>query len=451
MARTPSTILNDPCAPVAKAVTEPGQPSFPAVRATRPWATRRSTVCPSETWSQMPPVDERLPDDAFSALVDAEIEGRASEEQIAALFAEARRWRRALYDRLDEADDGVERAKRIKGPERAQVLRDFESIGDEVDAALDRLDIREGRELPEPDDPTAGAEPVEARLQASWSPSQVVVWFAGSEEALGDKAGLSKVLSEFGAPSDVWSDHDPVVLPDDRKAAALAAPIEDVIGWLLGHADDDRLGASARWLGQLGLFGVGLVARGSMVPLLRHRHRTEGTGTFAVRWHPVLVDERTVATFAKAAPATVFMANPRLDALSATRSALVAAVNAVCVQAASRIEAPAPPPRLTSATDLAEAYLGRLDGSSFRAGGSRSGARAVHGRVGTTRGGTSVAPCGDTARPARGRPCVAPAGARSRSRRRADADRQGDRVAPGPDTPGPTGGRPDAPNGSYPS
>jgi superfamily II DNA or RNA helicase len=244
---------------------------------------------------------------------------------------------------------------------------DFESICDEIDAALDRLDRREGREPPRPDGVTDEVEQAAPLLQASWSPSRVVVWFGGSDDLLSERADLAEVLEELGAPGEVWADHDPVRLPDGRTAAAMSAPIEDVIGWFLGLAHDDRLGASARWLAQLGLFGVGLVARGSMVPLLRHRHRTEGTGTFAVRWHPVLVDDHTLAAFAKAAPATVFLANPTLDAPSATRSALVAAVNAVCVQAARQIEAPAPPPRPRSATDLAEVYLGRLDGSSFRA------------------------------------------------------------------------------------
>jgi hypothetical protein len=318
-------------------------------------------------WSQMPPVDERLPDGPFDALVDAEIEGRASAEDVAALFAEARRWRSTLYRRLDEAEDALDRATRIQGPERAQVVMDFESICDEIDAALDRLDHREGRTPAQPDSAVDAAEHVAAGLQASWSPSRVVVWFGGSDEVLSDRTELQSVLEELGAPTEVWSDHEPVKLPDGRTAVAVSAAIEDVIGWFLGHANDERLGASARWLAQLGLFGVGLVARGSMVPLLRHRHRTEGTGTFAVRWHPVLVDDHTLEVFAKAAPATVFLANPTLDAPSATRSALVAAVNAVCVQAARQIEAPAPPPRPRSSTDLAEVYLGRLDGSSFRA------------------------------------------------------------------------------------
>ncbi|MGI9579381.1 MAG: SNF2 helicase-associated domain-containing protein, partial [Microthrixaceae bacterium] len=320
----------------------------------------------------MPPTEERLPDTVFDALVDAEVDGRASEDDIAKLFAEAPRWRKALFLRLDEADSAADRAKRIDGPERDQVVRDFLAIGDDVDAALDRLDLREGRELPDFDEPDplpdqAQKEHVEPQLQASWSPSQVVVWVAGSSEAVSSRKELMKFLENSDAPSDVWSDHQPVQLPDNRKATALAAPMEDVVGWLLGHANDGQIGASTRWLGQLGLFAVSLVAKGWMLPLLRHRHRTEGSGTFAVRWHPVMVDDRTLKSFAKAAPASVFMANPKLDAVSATRSALVAAVDAVCVQAARQIEAPAPPPRLSSATDLAEAYLGRLDGSSFKA------------------------------------------------------------------------------------
>ncbi|MEZ5239330.1 MAG: SNF2-related protein [Microthrixaceae bacterium] len=315
----------------------------------------------------MPQADERLPDSVFDALVDAEIDGMASDDEIAQLFAEAPRWRRVLLARLDEADDAVERAKRLDGPERDQVAMDFLAIGDEVDAALDRLDIREGRELPEPEEPPATAEHGEPLLQASWSPSRVVVWVGGADKVISRNAELTEVLADLGAPTDVWTSHEQVALPDNRRAAALSAPMEDVIGWLLGHAEDERLGASARWLGQLGLFGVSLVARGWMVPLLRHRHRTEGSGTFAVRWHPVMVDDRTLEVFAGAAPAAVFLANPELDARSATRSALVAAVDAVCVQAARQIEAPAPPPRLRTPTDLAEAYLGRLDGSSFRA------------------------------------------------------------------------------------
>jgi superfamily II DNA or RNA helicase len=193
------------------------------------------------------------------------------------------------------------------------------------------------------------------------------VWFGGPNDVLTDASELRDVLAELGAPTDAWVDHQPVVLPDKRRAAAVSAPIADVLGWMVGHASDDRVGASTRWLGQLALLAVERVACGAMLPLLRHRHRTDGPGTFAVRWHPVLVDEATVQVFADAAPAAVLVADPKMDALSATRSALVGAVDAVCVQAALRVEMPAPPPHPRSASDVAEAYLGHLDGSTFKA------------------------------------------------------------------------------------
>lgn len=317
---------------------------------------------------------ERLPDDVFDALVTAEIEQRASDDDVARLFAEAARWRAALLDRLDDAEDDYERAQRVRGPERAQVIADFDAVCLEIEDALDRLDVREGREPWRPPEPTGGkapAAPVEtpvpAALQASWTPGRVVVWFGGTDEVADDRAVVRKVLDELGAPDEPWTDREPVTLPDGRKAAAVAAPIGTVLGWLVGCATDERAGASARWLGRLGLYGVGLVARGSVVPLLRHRNRTEGNGVFAVRWHPVLVDEASLQTFADAAPGAVLAADAKMDALSATRSALVGMVDAVCVQAARQLEAPAPPPRPRTAADLAETYLGRLDGSNFRA------------------------------------------------------------------------------------
>ena len=318
---------------------------------------------------------DQAPDDVFDALVDAEIDGRASEEDVDALSAEPRRWRSALLARLDEADEAAEDAEKIQGPERRQVVADFDAIGDEIELALDRLDRREGREPPKSPEPdqagesnkAAPAEPVAPQLQASWTPGRVVVWFGGPDDVLTETSDLRTALEDLGAPTDAWETRDPVVLPGKRRAAALSAPVAEVIGWLMGHASDDGVGASTRWLGQLGLLAVGLVARGAMVPLLRHRHRTDAAGTFAVRWHPVLDDSAAVQLFADAAPGAVLAANPRMDAQSVTRSALVGALDAVCVQAALQVETPAPPPRPRSATDLAETYLGRLDGEKFQA------------------------------------------------------------------------------------
>ncbi len=226
----------------------------------------------------------------------------------------------------------------------------------------------------------------------------------------------------------------------------MSAPMEDVIGWLLGHADDDRLGASTRWLGTArpvrgqsrgaGMDGPPVCATDTE-PREPERSRCAGTRSWST--------SDTLKVFAKAAPATVFLANPKLDAVSATRSALVAAVDAVCVQAARQIEAPAPPPRLSSATDLAEAYLGRLDGSSFQgAGRLRPDARPVPRRVGRTGCRATPRAARGPTRPSQRRRCLAPAGPRPRSRQRPAADREGDRVTPEEADPGRTRRRPDA-------
>ena len=326
---------------------------------------------PSDPTLRMTTPNERLPDDAFEALVDAEISQRADEAQVAALVAEAKRWRWSLEDRLDSALDDLDAVRRIQGPERAQVVADFEAICDEIEDALDRLDRREGREPPARGGASPARKvvegPVEATIQASWMPGRIVVWHGGTDAVVSDTAELRRVLDGLDVPMGAWEDHATLVLPDKRRAAALSAPIGEVLGWLVGCAGDERMGDSARWLGRLGLLAMTLVARGAMVPLLRHRHRTDAAGTFAVRWHPVLIDETTIRAFADAAPAAALVADRKMDAASATKSALVGAVDAVCVQAARLVEAPAPPPRPYTPSDLAEAYLGRLDGSTFKA------------------------------------------------------------------------------------
>jgi superfamily II DNA or RNA helicase len=301
----------------------------------------------------------RLPDDEFAAFVDADIDGRATSDDLAVLRADQYRWRSALYDRLDEAEEALDRAKTLPGPERAQVVADFETECADIEAALARLDRPAGADERDEVGP--------ARVQLSWTPGRVVAWVGGADEVVTAVDDLRGALDALGAPAAAFGDHAPMSLPDGRRVAALAAPISEALGWLLGCASDDRVGASSRWMGQLGLFAMNLVARGSVVPLLRHRHRTHGSGTFAVRWHPVNVDDSTMATFADAMPGAVMVADATMDAASMTRSAFVGAVDAVCAQAARLVEVPAAPPKPVTPSDIAEAYLASLDGAPFRA------------------------------------------------------------------------------------
>ena len=305
----------------------------------------------------MPAAADRVPDHVFDALVDADVDGRASEADRAVLAAEPGRWRMALDRRFDEAEEAFEHADGLPSPERELVKADFEHELDDLERAIRRLD---GTVDPEED----SGEP---RLQASWTPGRVVVWVAGRTATVTDVAELQSAVHDLGATAVEWSAHSPLTLPDGRRAAALSAPISGALGWLLGCANDQRVGASLRWMGQLGLFAMNLVAGGSVVPLLRHRHRTQGAGTFTVRWHPVNIDEATMRTFVDAMPGTVMMADNGMDAAAMTRSAFVGAVDAVCSQAAGLVEVPAAPPRPVTPSDIAEAYLACLDGTPFKA------------------------------------------------------------------------------------
>ena len=61
------------------------------------------------------------------------------------------------------------------------------------------------------------------------------------------------------------------------------------------------------------------------------------------------------------------MLDRKVDARALTRSALTGMVDAICRDGARRVEVPAPPPRVHTTNDVAEAFLARLDGSAFDA------------------------------------------------------------------------------------
>jgi superfamily II DNA or RNA helicase len=120
------------------------------------------------------------------------------------------------------------------------------------------------------------------------------------------------------------------------------------------------------------LWAVELTARGAMVPQLRRRARRgsggrSASGSYSVRWTPALVDPSRLAHMAETMPGSVTALDRRVDRRALTRSALTGMVDAICRKAASGIEVAAPPPHVRTATDVAEAFLGRLDGSAFEA------------------------------------------------------------------------------------
>ena len=212
---------------------------------------------------------------SFDALVVADAAGEAAPEARTELEADPLRWRLALERLLDETEESLQSVRRLNGPERAQVVSDFEAERDRLARALALL-------TGEPVGAGAAApvEPGVVQLQASWAPGQLVTWAAGLGcEPLGVDE-LRSWLAGAGATSD-WVEHADVVVPGATNAPAVATPLRDVLGWLvalagqpdpalaeLGQTAPVQLGPSLRWLATVAAWAVEQVAQGRMVPQL---------------------------------------------------------------------------------------------------------------------------------------------------------------------------------------
>ena len=226
--------------------------------------------------------------EAFETAALAVADGDATGEQLALLEGDQRRWRRALERLIDETEDHLDVVWDLKGEERDQVVADFESTLDRLEASYDRLlrVLEPERFLrPPPAAPSSSAsgpsappvplEPEEVRLQASWANSQVVVWAGGRGSPAEDNDGLADRLEAIGGPALGWSVHAAVNLPGGEKAAALSISVREALGWLAAvgggqvGGEGAGIGPSVTWLGRVALLAVRVVARGGAVPTLR--------------------------------------------------------------------------------------------------------------------------------------------------------------------------------------
>jgi superfamily II DNA or RNA helicase len=314
--------------------------------------------------------------------VGAEADGEATSEQLAALEADRPAWRASLLHLLREAEEHLASARSLRGEERDQVLADLASEQRRLADAWARLTVEQ--DARSPDGQHRGARrsrdeeplaPGVVQLQVSWEPGRVVAWAGGPRIASADAEAVITMLTAAGAPESGWTRHGSVRLPDGATADACASPVGKVLGWLVAAGADeagDGIGPSVRWLGRVAIWAVELTARGAMVPLLRQRRRRNGsasdsTGSYSVRWTPALIDPSRLAAMAADMPGTVLALDPKVDDRALTRSALTGMVDAICRDSARRVEVPAPPPRVRTATDVGEAVLARLDGSAFDA------------------------------------------------------------------------------------
>jgi hypothetical protein len=331
--------------------------------------------------------------DAFEAAAFADAEGFATAEQVGLLEADAHAWRRVLERLIKETEAALASARRVKGPERAQVVVDFQTTLRRLEAANERagwslseqsVGVGSGTGSPPAVD---GAR--EVRLQGSWSAGRLVVWAGGPGAAPADNGGLADRLEAIGAPPLGWELHRDVRLPSGERAAALSIPLADGLGWLaeVGKSDagttaaggerreagensagSGGVGKSLIWLGRVALLGVRLVMEGSVVPTLHRSRRQDRSAQedLAVEWTPALVGDSQIRSFARAMPPAVAAITPAAPG-TVVRGVLTSVVNAIVTQAAARVDVPAPPPVTSSAALVAEAVVTRLDGSTFMA------------------------------------------------------------------------------------
>ena len=311
----------------------------------------------------------------FDLSVEAEADAEATPEQLAILEADRAAWRGALVRLVREAEEHLDAVRSLQGEERDQVLADARQDHQRLATALARLD---GKQLDDDHGAEANAaaslEPGVVQVQVSWEPGRVVAWAAGPRTPTAESDELLAMLAAAGAPTSPWVPRGSVPVAGGASADAFAAPVGEVLGWLVaaGAGQVDGVGPSVHWLGRVAIWAVELTAKGAMVPVLRQRKRRGGPSnssraSFSVRWTPALVDFQRLHQVAGSMPGSVGALDPTVDARALTRSALTGMVDAICRDSARRIEVPAAPPIVRTGNDVREAFLARLDGSAFDA------------------------------------------------------------------------------------
>jgi superfamily II DNA or RNA helicase len=319
-------------------------------------------------------------------LAQAQLDGLASEADLAVLEEREDEWIFALETLRQQVQATIERvANDVRGPERSLVLSDFEEERQRIDDMLVELTGEEPEPPPQrredsapqrqappepvapPPHPMAGTP----QLQLSWHRGRVVAWSANEGAEPEPPEAVLERLGAAGATTDTWEEHGRVKLPTGTRAAAVSAPVQTSLGWLVSlgaTAGDDTLGASVTWMGLAAALAVRLVAHGRAVPQLQKVGNAAGNRShFAVRWEPTLIDHEELSELTQSMPGAVAVFERQRDPGSATRAVVAGFVDAICRAAAGRVEVPVPPPQPRNASEVAEALLGRLDGSTFDA------------------------------------------------------------------------------------
>ncbi len=289
-------------------------------------------------------------------------DGRDNDDDLALLRDDGAMSLSLLARLIGEAEDGLASARQLAGDERDHVVADFTDTVRSLRSTADLLRPARAAEAERPPD--------EVVLQASWSAGTIVVWAGGRGAVPASNDELATRLELCGGPANGWSAHPGVRLGPGVSADAVSIQVKDALGWLVAISadrDGDGLGASVRWLAQVALEGVRVVARGAIVPRLEVAAQANGRSVDArVRWVPALSDSAMIASLASAMPGTVAALSGQPGGAT-TREVIGAVVEAVVAEGLERLDLPAQPPRAASPTDLADTMIARMDGAAFPA------------------------------------------------------------------------------------
>ncbi len=197
------------------------------------------------------------------------------------------------------------------------------------------------------------------------------MWAGGPGEEPATNDELADRIEALKGPKLGWQAHRGVPLDEGRRAEAVSIPVGDALGWIVAAGtvvDGDELGASVRWMSHVAIAAVRQVAHGAVVPTLQTVKRVDRSSEMAVRWQAALLDNASLDKLAAIMPGTVrTLVPPAVAPRVLVKEVIDAMVHAIVSDAAGRLELPAPPPTVRTTTDVAEAIITRLNGSSFTA------------------------------------------------------------------------------------
>ncbi|HLI24409.1 MAG TPA: hypothetical protein VKU91_05610, partial [Acidimicrobiales bacterium] len=331
----------------------------------------------------------------FQVLAEVEASGWAAPDDLARLQDDPEEWALALHRLISATEDALASVAEITDEAlRAQVAADFNEELERLAAALLRVsgEDRRPRRPETAAGPSAGTGavaaapaparvlPTEPALQGSWAAGRIVVWGGSPGGGAAPAEVVDHLLEEVDGTSIPWKPCSEVVVPSGDPAPARSAPVEEMLGWLvgLGVSPSHVVGPSLGWLSDVARWGTELVAQGRMVPSLRRAGGSRSgprrpTDRYRVKWLPALVDSRRLKELASRAPGAVTAVERTIAPEALCRSLLGVVVDAVCRAGAARLEFPATAALARNRNEVAEAFLSGLKGAPFGAAADQAG------------------------------------------------------------------------------